>query len=143
MSEITVYEPQTSPAKNINCIEISAAVKTSQDLMFEPTDSNEVDIFNTTGDNGVQSRDLQETEAEPELQCVEDTYSMPVEHKCTAFLLDSCEEAIALDAALVALDGVNMHSSEPPKGIILSIENEPHMFFKTKFKMQMFNCSVL
>lgn len=102
--------------------------------MFEPTDSNEVDIFNTTGDNGVQSRDQQETEAEPELQCVEDTYSVPVEHKCTAFLLDSCEEAVALDAA---------HSSEPPKEIILSIENEPHMFFKTKFKInKMFSCSV-
>lgn len=114
--------------------------------MFEPTDSNEVDIFNITGDNGVQSRDQQETEAEPELQCVEDTYSMPVEHKGTAFLLDSCEEAVA---ALLVLDGENMHGSEPPKEIIfnvrgLSIENETQMFFKTKYKIKkIFDCCVL
>lgn len=121
-------------------------MKTSQDLMFEPTDSNEVDIFNITGDNGVQSRDQQETEAEPELQCVEDMYSMLVEHKGNVFLLDSCEEAVA---ALLVLDGVNMHSSEPPKEIIfdvrgLSVENETQMFFKTKFKIKkIFNCCVL
>jgi len=102
--------------------------------MFEPTDSNEPEIFNTTGDKGVLSRDQRETEAEPELQCVEDTYSMPVEHKGIAFLLDSCEEAVA---------GLNMHKSEPPKEIIfdvrgLSIENETQTYFKKKFNC--FNC---
>lgn len=83
--------------------------------MFEPTESNEVDIFKTTGDNDAQSRSQQETEAKPELQFVEDTYSMPVEHKGTVFFLDSCEEAVALDADLLVLDDVNRHISEPIK----------------------------
>lgn len=116
--------------------------------MFEPTESNEVDILNTTGDNDAQSRNQHETETEPELQFVEDTYSMPVEHKGTAFLLDSCEEAAALDADLLVLDVVNMHSSEPLKELIVtvsgsSIENETHTFLKTELKMKkMFSCFV-
>lgn len=116
--------------------------------MFEPTESNEVDIFYTTGDNDAQSRNQQETEAQPELQFVEDTYSMPVEHKGTAFFLDSCEEAVALDADLLVLDDVNMQSSEPIKEIIvtvsgLSIENKTQKFYKTKRKMKrIFSCFV-
>ncbi|XP_050968749.1 leucine-rich repeat flightless-interacting protein 2 isoform X9 [Labeo rohita] len=114
------------------------------DSMLE---SNEVDILNTTGDNDAQSRNQHETETEPELQ-LEDTYSMPVEHKGTAFLLDSCEEAAALDADLLVLDVVNMHSSEPLKELIVtvsgsSIENETHTFLKTELKMKkMFSCFV-
>lgn len=116
--------------------------------MFEPTKSNEVDIFITTGDNDAQSRSQQETEAKPELQFVEDTYSMPVEHKGTAFLLDSCEEAVALDAVLLVPDDVNMHTSKQIKETIvnvsgLSVENETHTFFKIKLKMKrIFSCFV-
>uniref|UniRef100_A0A671LN88 Uncharacterized protein n=1 Tax=Sinocyclocheilus anshuiensis TaxID=1608454 RepID=A0A671LN88_9TELE len=97
------------------------------------------------GDNDAQSRNQQETEAEPELQFVEDTYSMPVEHKGTAFFLDSCEEAVALDADLLVLDDVNRHISEPIKEITsgLSIENKTQKFFKTKLKMKrIFSCFV-
>ncbi|XP_052414985.1 leucine-rich repeat flightless-interacting protein 2 isoform X14 [Carassius gibelio] len=67
------------------------------------------------GDNDAQSRNQQETEAGPELQFVEDTYSMPIEHKGTVFFLDSCEEAVALDADLLVLDDINRHISEPIK----------------------------
>ncbi|XP_052455212.1 leucine-rich repeat flightless-interacting protein 1-like isoform X3 [Carassius gibelio] len=100
------------------------------------------------GDTDAQSRSQQETEAEPELQFAKDIYSMPVEHKGTAFLLDSCEEALALDAALLVADDVNMHISEQIKETIvtvsgLSVENETQTFFKIKLKMKrIFSCFV-
>ncbi|XP_059416623.1 leucine-rich repeat flightless-interacting protein 2-like isoform X4 [Carassius carassius] len=100
------------------------------------------------GDNDAQSRSQQETEAEPELQFAKDIYSMPVEHKGTAFLLDSCEEAVALDAALLVADDVNMHISKQIKETIvtvsgLNVENETQTFFKIKLKMKrIFSCFV-
>ncbi|XP_073809909.1 uncharacterized protein lrrfip1b isoform X37 [Danio rerio] len=99
------------------------------------------------GDNCKQQpRDQQETE--PQIQCVEDTFNMPVEHKGTAFFLDSCEEAIALDAALLVGD-VKVHYTDPHKETAsaasgLSVEKETKRHFKKKLKIKkIFDCIVL
>ncbi|XP_051563234.1 uncharacterized protein LOC127446378 isoform X3 [Myxocyprinus asiaticus] len=139
-SAMTEFEPQSRQTENGKSIGIIAAMKTSQDHMFEAKDSNEVSIFNTKGGNGAQSQNQRETEVEPE--CVqEDSFSMPVEYKGLAFLLDSCQEAVAWDAALLELDEVSLHSNEPPKDVTvavrgLSIENETQPFFTTKLKTE-------
>ncbi|XP_051568482.1 leucine-rich repeat flightless-interacting protein 2 isoform X4 [Myxocyprinus asiaticus] len=129
-SEMAEYELESRQS-----IGIIAAMKTSQDLKFEPT----VDIFNITEGNGAQYQAQQETVVE---------FELPVEYKGLAFLLDSCQEAVAWDAAFLELDEVSTHSSDPSEELTvavrrLRVENETRPFFKTKLEIRsIFSCFV-
>nr|XP_055069154.1 leucine-rich repeat flightless-interacting protein 1 isoform X19 [Misgurnus anguillicaudatus] len=131
------YNTETRRAENRKPIGVTDASKISQDLMFEPIAFNEDGIFNMTGGNNIQARN-QETDVESVL----DTFNMPVEYKGVAFLLDSCEEAFALDVALLALDEIGVHCSTTV-GVGEPIADKSQTLLKTKMKLKrIFSCCV-
>ncbi|XP_055069154.2 uncharacterized protein lrrfip1b isoform X19 [Misgurnus anguillicaudatus] len=131
------YNTETRRSENRIPLGVTDATKISHDLMLEPTVFNEEGIFNIAGGNNTQAWN-QETDVESVL----DTFNMPVEYKGVAFLLDSCEEAFALDVALLASDEIGVHCSTTV-GVGEPIADKSQTLLKTKMKLKrIFSCCV-
>ncbi|KAA0713228.1 Leucine-rich repeat flightless-interacting protein 2 [Triplophysa tibetana] len=64
-------------------------------------------MFAQEENNKTQSQNQQETENESGQVCLQDdTCSMPMEYEGVAFFLDSCQEAVAFEAALLAVNEI-------------------------------------
>lgn len=147
MSDNTVrYSTVTSQAEIWEPIGIVEATKPSQNLMFEPTGCIGINICNVKENNKTQSQNQQETENESVQVCLQDdTCSMPMEYEGVAFFLDSCQEAFAFDAALLAVNEMGWCEDRNKTGVrVQSAENTRQTFFITKMELnKIFNCVVL
>lgn len=138
ISEITVKYTKTRRAEIWEPTGIVEATKTSQDPMFPPTCCFGDHICNVKENNKTQSQNQQ--------VCLQDdTCSVPMEYKGIAFFLDSCQEAVVFDAALLEVNEIGWCEDQKQIGVRgASAVNTRQNFLMTKMKLKkILNCVVL